>query len=270
MKGEDKATWSGSKGFTLGEMVIVIAIITILAAIITPLAVNQITQARYDACWDEIEEIKKAIVGDPSLVENGSRSSFGFVGDLGILPSAADGLEDLVANTVYGTFTVTYSNWPQTHTSGLVWGWRGPYISEYADPWGNNYNYTTAGLPANIVARIWSMGADQQSGTNDDVAIDIRNDEVYSMVNGNTLDECGKSATYGNPITIFMPGGTGAATISINATYTNPPIFQFTSIPAGVRTITFTPVTSPTITKFITINNGPIVLYNLRDPAVCN
>ena len=51
-------------GFTIGEMVIVIAIIAVLAALITPLAVNQITQARYKTCREELSLLKKTIVGD--------------------------------------------------------------------------------------------------------------------------------------------------------------------------------------------------------------
>jgi prepilin-type N-terminal cleavage/methylation domain-containing protein len=269
VKENERVQHPAAAGFTMGEMVIVLAVIAILAALITPLAVNQITQSRYDAAREELLVIKQAIVGDPSLIEGGSRSSFGFVGDLGVLPSAADGLEDLVGNTIYSTFTVVYSNWPQTHASNLIWGWRGPYISEYTDPWGNEYNYTTAGLPAYIAARIWSIGADQVNGTSDDVSIDIRADEVTSMISGNTLDQCGRSSTYGTPIRIYYPAGT-AGVLSIDATYTSPPIFQFASIPIGLRTITFTTATPTTVTKFITINNGPMVTFNLMDPGVCN
>ena len=72
------------------ELVIVIAVIAILAGLITPLAVNQIEQARYDAAKEELKIIKTAIVGDPSLIEGGTRSSFGFVGDLGNLPATLD------------------------------------------------------------------------------------------------------------------------------------------------------------------------------------
>jgi type II secretory pathway pseudopilin PulG len=250
------------------EMVIVIAVIAILAALIAPLAVNQVTQARYDACREELKIIKQAIVGDPSLVESGSRSSFGFVGDLGVLPSAVDGLGDLVFNAAPDS-TVIYLNWPQTHVSGLIWGWRGSYISEYTDPWGNDYNYTTAGLPAYISARIWSNGADQTSGTADDVSIDIRTDEVVAIISGNTLDQCDKSSTYGTPIRIYSPNGISGVA-QTDATYTNPPIFQFAPIPLGVRTITFTTATPTTVTKFITINNGPMMIYHLRDPGACN
>lgn len=252
----------------MGEMVIVLAVIAILAALITPLAINQITQARYDAAREELLVIKQAIVGDPSLIEGGSRSSFGFVGDLGVLPSAADGLEDLVGNTIYSTFTVIYGNWPQPHPFNLPWGWRGPYISDYKDPWGNDYNYTTTGLPAYIEARIWSIGADQINGTSDDVSIDIRADEAFSMISGNTLDQCGRTSTFGTPILIDYPSGT-LGIQSMPATYT-PPIFQFARIPIGLRTITFTTATPTTITKFITINNGPMVTFNLMDPGVCN
>ena len=93
IKNRNHRTWVN--GFTMGEMVIVLAVIAILAAMIAPLAVNQITQARYDACREELQIIKQAIVGDPSLIEGGVRSSYGFVGDIGVIPVS---LQELVTN----------------------------------------------------------------------------------------------------------------------------------------------------------------------------
>lgn len=258
------------QAFTLLEAVLVIAILAIVAALVTPLAVNQIAQARYNSCREELKQIKYAMVGDANLVENGARSHFGFLGDLGVLPSAADGLEDLVSNTAGGGFTVVYLTWPQTHAAtGLVWGWRGPYISEFTDPWGNNYNYTVAGLPLFIAARIRSAGADGVFNNTDDIIMDIRTDEISAAVSGNTLDECSRSSIYSSAPQIVHPSGTAGVTTA-TASYATPPIYRFTAIPVGTRIITYTTATPTTVRQYIAINNGPVIMFNLNDPGACN
>lgn len=261
-------------GFTVLEMVIVIAIIAILAALITPLAVNQISQKRLDVCRDELMIIKKAIVGDPSLVEGGIRTSFGFVGDLGVLPQT---LTDLIEQG---------AGWPGTQTSaqGVTWGWRGPYINEITDPWGRTYLYANFWPPAIpdpvfqnlplVIARVWSTGPDGIDGNADDLVIEIRTDEAFSMISGNTLDECDVSIQF-QQIVFSYPNG-------------NPNLRQFTITPApgefiynltypvpiGVRQVYFITEAGDTgITQgrqYIYINNGPTTSKNLKDPDACN
>jgi len=164
-------------GFTMGEMVIVIAIIAILAALIAPLAVNIISQKRVDACRQELKNIKIAIAGDPSLIEGGTRSSFGFVGDLGTLPVS---LDELLRRFQTPGDTVTRLAYPQDPGFGWYWGWRGPYITDVAvstgvisDPWGNGYNYVLNPV-SNIAARIWSNGNNMtnDSGTGAVIGVD--------------------------------------------------------------------------------------------------
>lgn len=251
-----------TNGFTIGEMVIVIAIIAVLAALITPLAVNQISQARYNACKDELILIKKSLVGDPALVENGIRSSFGFVGDLGGLPITLDEL-------------VNQNTLPPFQQTGLIWwGWNGPYINEYLDPWRRPYNYTTTGLPGAIIGRIWSNGKNgtNDSGTGnpiggDDNYIDIYRYEAFSMICGNTFDECGAGFDYSN-ITVSYPHRTSiTSTLPISSVSTNP-IFSINQlIPIGIRVIS---IQTPIQVKYIYINNGPLTVVDLKKPGPCN
>lgn len=260
-------------GFTIGEMVIVIAIIAILAALITPLAVNTITQGRIDACIKELENIKKAIVGDPELVQNGTRSSFGFVGDIGLLPATLDQLTD-------GTGLPAY---PQTSPSGnTTWGWRGNYISDYRDPWGRDYLYinnwpggspTFLALPP-IIAVIRSVGPDGQDdgGADDDISIVIRTDEAFSMVSGNMLDECGAGVQY-QSVQLNYPVGTTTLGSQLLIPGAGQVVFNFTiPVPIGVREISFLAEVGDTTTQtqFMIINNGPSTTRNLKDPDVCN
>jgi prepilin-type N-terminal cleavage/methylation domain-containing protein len=94
-------------GFTLIELVLVVVIIAVLGTIalrsIAPVAEN----AKVEETRREMETLACAIAGNPQLCTNGTRTDFGYVGDVGSLPPTLDAL---VANPGYAT-------------------WNGPYIS---------------------------------------------------------------------------------------------------------------------------------------------
>lgn len=248
-------------GFTLGEVVIVIAVIAILAAMITPLAVNQITQKRFDFCREELQNIKIAIVGNPELLEGGSRTSFGFVGDVGILPRTLGDLLTATANTPAIPLA--------TVTTGVIgWGWRGPYIAEITDPWGRDYRYTTDPLLLSpfISARIWSIGPDNVDGSADDLSLDIRLDDAFSRVSGNCSDACG--AGTGFDITLSYPalisGAFTLTTFTHTTDQTNPIYETNVLIPIGIRHVQY-----GIYQRLVFINNGPTTIVNLKTPGPC-
>lgn len=277
------------KGFTLLEAVLVIAIIAIMAALIAPLAVNQIQQARYDTCRDELKTLKQAIVGDPSLIEGGTRSSFGFVGDLGVSPVS---LQELVTNP-NGLPT-----W-QAHASGFSWGWRGPYISEFVDPWGRSYQFLVRAATATDYTRIalWSMGTDGVDQSSDDIAgggdgdfgddswiARIYDDEISCTLSGNVLDPCGAQAPcdVADPtnITINYPSGSaGVQQIGITLDVGNS-IYDTSAsprIPIGIRSISASieyqdagGAQTGNVNRLIYLNNGPVTTVNLRPSGPCN
>jgi len=251
------------KGFSMLEMIIVIAIIAILASLITPLAVNYITQKRYDVCNDELKILKQAIIGDATLIEGGIRSSFGFVGDLGQLPLS---LTDLISR----------GSMPLWQQSSYVWfGWRGPYVSDIKDPWGKNYYYTNnwqGNTPVfqslnPVIATIWSAGQDGVSGNSDDVSISIRLEDGFSMISGNTLDQCGAAAAF-TGIRFYYPAiNSIISTVPVNTLLNSPHYNVQTAIPIGVR---YMSVGTPAMNKLVYINNGPLIIENLRTPGACN
>jgi prepilin-type N-terminal cleavage/methylation domain-containing protein len=113
-------------GFTLLEVVIVLAILAIVLGVMVPMGLQLFQAERGSAVETELRTIYAAIVGDPA------RGVFGYVGDVGSYPVS---LLDLVV--------------PLTDEAGTpVSGWRGPYLQNprvengsLLDPYGRPYEY---------------------------------------------------------------------------------------------------------------------------------
>lgn len=123
-------------GFTLMELLLVMAILVIMASMVTYAFLNIQQNAQSDAALSQISTLENACVSYKLQV--------------GRFPSK---LEDLY-----------------TQPSGLTKRqWRGPYLQEPvpADPWGNPYSYGVD--EANNRVFISSAGPDGQKGTADDV-----------------------------------------------------------------------------------------------------
>ncbi len=119
-------------GFTLVEILLVVAILGILASVVVVSTRNRVPRAQVAACRMSIQGILTAV--DTYEVDNGK------------LPSS---LQALIAQT-------TEMNW------------NGPYVQSGRlpkDPWGNDFQYTIK--PDGIEIR--SAGPDGQFGTADDI-----------------------------------------------------------------------------------------------------
>lgn len=157
-------------GFTLLEVIVVIGIISLMVGILIPMVYRVWESQEIDTTKDRMIKLKEAMVGNISQMNNGVRSNFGFVGDLGQLPSDLDAL-------------ISYTN---------IYGTYGPYLSGGIDPqsfkkdaWGNNliYNYTTDTFGRRESAIIKSLGSDNAiggTGTAEDIQIMIDSNEVFS------------------------------------------------------------------------------------------
>ena len=74
------------RGFTVVELVIVIVITGILMTVAMRAGVTISRTARVEETRQKLEAVEFAIAGNPALNNNGVRSDFGYVGDIGTLP----------------------------------------------------------------------------------------------------------------------------------------------------------------------------------------
>jgi len=123
------------RAFTLVEMLLVITIIGILAALVIPKMVGRSEQAREAAAHADISSIKTAL--DAFEVDNGH------------YPKSLAELLQQPSNAK---------------------NWHGPYLENLPqDPWGNPYVYTFPGRHNANPYDLMSTGPDGKAGTDDDI-----------------------------------------------------------------------------------------------------
>jgi general secretion pathway protein G len=122
-----------SRGFTLIELMVVLVIIGVLAALIVPNVLNRADDARVTAARTDINNLMQAL----KLYKLDNQR----------FPTAEQGLKALVARP---TVTPEPPNWK-------------PYLDKLPnDPWGRPYQYLNPGIKGEI--DVLSFGADGQSG----------------------------------------------------------------------------------------------------------
>jgi general secretion pathway protein G len=127
-----------NEGFTLIEVMVVVVILSILAAIIVPKIMNRPEQARVVKAKQDVRELESAL-------ERYKLDNFNY-------PSTDQGLDALVHKP---------SGSPEPKD------WQGPYIAHLPkDPWGHPYKYLMPGTHGEF--DVYSVGPDPQNG-NDDI-----------------------------------------------------------------------------------------------------
>jgi len=79
---------SNRNGFTLIEVIVVVGIIAIMVGMMIPFFYRVIESNEIDIAKERMRDLKRAMVGDSRMIQNGIRTNFGFVGDNGQLPAA--------------------------------------------------------------------------------------------------------------------------------------------------------------------------------------
>lgn len=125
--------------FSLIELLLVLVILAVLAALIMPRFTNRSEQARITATRSDIKTIETALAT--------------FEIDNGRYPSTSEGLAALMQAP-----------------AGLE-SWNGPYLSntEFKDPWGNAYLYVSPGQNNSEGYDLYSAGPNASEGDDDDI-----------------------------------------------------------------------------------------------------
>lgn len=136
MRGLDRRrrlTSGGEAGYTLTEMLVVIGIIGLIAAVLTPALIGQLGRARAKAAQLQLETVSAEVEM--------------FMADVGRYPTAAEGLPALVREP------------PGAE------GWTGPYMRDeksLLDPWGRPIRYLVGADGQGF--SVGSFGADGKEG----------------------------------------------------------------------------------------------------------
>jgi len=130
------------KGFTFIEIMVVVIILGILAAIVLPKFTGRTEQARIKAAESQIQVFSTAL--DAYELDNGR------------YPTTEQGLEALVKKPTI----------PPIPTN-----WQGPYLQKKIpkDPWGHPYIYKCPGTHNPKSYDLYSYGPDGKEGGGDDI-----------------------------------------------------------------------------------------------------
>jgi prepilin-type N-terminal cleavage/methylation domain-containing protein len=210
-------------GFTLIEVTVILAVLAILAAAITPMVLQQLVDAKVEATRKEAKLLNEAILG-----RGDATGGFGFFGDMGRWPVSFEELLRPAPGTPLYT-TATFRN--------VGMGWKGPYVNT-GDSGGDALN-DAFGRPYRGVAngQIRSAGPDGEFDTADDITYP----PAPANPGGRLMVTIKRMAAEDSSYTLDPPGYTVRLYYSNNGqeAFLDDPVapFVFENVPQGIHAI---------------------------------
>ncbi len=234
---------TNEQGFSLIETVFTLAIIATVSVGLITVSNSAFDMVGRETTIEQMRRVERGIGGDPVIVVNEARTSFGYIGDMGNPPPA---LEDLWVMGSQPDFSFDTAK-----KTGA--GWNGPYVDlqvvEYLealgqDAWGTDLFYddstfTDSDFGADVQAKLTSFGGDGVSGGNDDITLQFFDATTLSRVQGFVRDE-ENAGVPGVGVTVNYPAS-GTLTSSTTQSDTLGYYF-FNDIPFGNRSLTVEPL----------------------------
>ena len=172
------------KGFSLIELLVVVSILSVIAAATFVQLSDRDDQERYDATKDRYEALREALIGKDELATlNGVPVQSGYIYDTGRLPAALTELSDHPPGIprwgLIGTDQLRpglgdkFTNEIYQHIK-IEHGWRGPYFvrneqtdDTLKDAWGRDFVLNQPTNSGGIITplQLYSLGKDGQEDT---------------------------------------------------------------------------------------------------------
>lgn len=228
-----------SLGYSLVELVVVMIILAIIFGVALKSASVSSNTSRTEETKRELDLLAVAICGDPAKLSGGSRADYGYIGDIGALPSSLAAL----VNNPGGYLT-----------------WSGPYIvdefsgsgnSEYLkDAWGISYSYAGG---ASLVSTGGGSTLSRQLAPS--VASLLRNN-LFVTITDKAQTPPGSIYKDSVRAVLAHPDGIGAVRIRTKFPNNNGWV-QFDSIPIGLHqlTVVYSP-NNDTIRRVVNFDPG--------------
>jgi prepilin-type N-terminal cleavage/methylation domain-containing protein len=203
-------------GFTLLELVVVVAVMGLISSMAMDVYTDNSNQKRYEATKSRLAEIKFAIIGDPMMRVGSQAVLSGFFKDMGRLPRNLKELTKNLTTQSYPNNGICITNYvaDETKTSAscsIGWvvqtddvnKWKGPYLHNlqssdgdlvFRDAWGNsggaNYGWifsfnndgATPPIPTGDLT-VRSIGLNRKASTGSDNLFENNYPSVGSLIN---------------------------------------------------------------------------------------
>jgi len=224
-----------SRGFSLIELIVIIVVLGILASVAMQSMTASVEDIHRVETEREMDMLAEAIVGNASLYSGGSRSDFGYVGDIGAFPPDLQALSQNPGG--YATWNGPY----------LPAGFLEDTVGYRLDAWGAPYQYTggiviaSNGGGSPITKKIANGITDYLSNTLNGIVTDA-NDSVPGLIYRDSMD-----------IAMSIPDGLGGTTVRA-VTPDSAGNFTLTALPVGTHPVSaiYRPA-ADTLLRYVTI-----------------